>query len=122
MQLKYQSMDASFNFDKVIQIKSAPIKLITLTNFILEVINLSENSFSKESLASAQAIMFTFSLNRNGKSRSLKKKRHDQSKETPSPVYVTINIYSQSRSKTMINWLYFLYMVVSQYHTVGYWI
>ena len=56
MRLKYQSTDANFNFEKAIQIESAPIEFITLTNFTLEVINLSENSFSKESLALASQL------------------------------------------------------------------
>ena len=104
MHLKYQFTNANFKFEKASQIKSVPIELLTLVNFILG-ISLSEKVFSKESLALAQAMMFNFRFNRDGKRRSLKKKRHDQSKETPFPLYVAIKIYS--RSKTMINWLHF---------------
>ena len=107
MRLKCQSTDADFKFDKASQIESVPIELLTLVNFILEGINLFEKGFSKESLALAQAMIFNFRFNRVGKRRSLKKKRHDQSKETPFPLYVAIKIYSHSHSKTMINWLHF---------------
>ena len=78
MHLKCQSTDANFKFDKASQIESVPVELLTLVNFILEGIDLSEKGFSKESLALAQAMMFNFCFNRDGKRRSLKKKRHDQ--------------------------------------------
>ena len=81
MHLKCQSTDANFKFDKTSQIESVPVELLTLVNFILEGIDLSEKGFSKESLALAQAIMFNFRLNRDGKRRSLKKNRHDQPKK-----------------------------------------
>ena len=106
MRLKIQSTDTAFKFDKDNQIKFVPIELLTIINFIQEGINLSEKGFSKESLAIAQAMQFNFRFNRDGKS-VLTKKRHDKSKETPFPLYVAIKIYSHSRSKTMINWLYF---------------
>ena len=115
MRLKCQSTDANFTFDKASQIKSVPIELLTLVNFILEGINLSEKGFSKESLALAQAMMFNFHFNRDGKRRPLKK-RHDQSKETPFPLYLAIKIYSYSRSKTMINWLHFCASISISYN------
>ena len=83
MRLKCQSMDANFKIDKVSQIESVPIELLTLVNFILEGIDLSEKGFSKKSLALAPTMMFNFCFNRNGKRRSLKKKRHDESNGTP---------------------------------------
>ena len=113
MCLKCQSTD--FMFDKASQITSVPIELLTLVNFILEGINLSEKGFSKESLALAQAMMFNFHFNRDGKRRPLKK-RHDQSKETPFPLYVAIKIYSHNRSKTMINWLHFCASISISYN------
>ena len=67
MHLTCQSTDANFNFDKASQIESVPIELLTLVNFILEGIDLSEKGFSKESIALAQAIMFNFRFNRDGK-------------------------------------------------------
>ena len=103
MRLKCQSADANFKFDKASQIEEVPIELLTLINFILEETDLSEKGFAKESHALAQAMTFNFHFNRDGKRLSLKKKRHDQSKETPFPLYVAINIYSHSRSKAMIN-------------------
>ena len=106
MRLKCQSMDANFKFDKTSQIESVPIELYTLANF--EGIDLSEKGFSKESLALAWVIMFNFCFSRYRKGHSLKKKRHDQSKETPFPVYIAIKIYSHSRSKFMVNLLQFL--------------
>ena len=106
MRLKCQSRDANLKFGKASQIESMPIELLTLVNYILKGIDLSEKGFSKESLALAQAMMFNFRFNRDGKRQSLKKKRHDQSKETHFPLYVTIKIYSHSRSKFMINLLY----------------
>ena len=83
MRLKCQSKDANFKFEKASQIKSVPIKLLTLVNFILEKIDLSEKSFSKESFALALA-MFNFLFNRDGKRRSLKK-RHDHKEKHPFP-------------------------------------
>ena len=105
MRLKCQSTDANLKFDRARQIESLSIELLTLVNFILKGINLSEKGFSKESLTLAQA-MFNFCFNRDGKRRSLKK-RHDQTKETPFPLYVAIKVHSHSCSKTMINWLHF---------------
>ena len=83
MRLKCQSTDANLKFDKTSQIESVPIEVLTLVNFILGGIDLSEKGFSKESLALAQAMIFNFCFNKDGKRQSLKKKRHDQSKETP---------------------------------------
>ena len=114
--LKCKSTNAIFKFDKASQIESVPVELLTLVNFILEGIDLSEKGFSKESLALVQAMMFNFSFNRHGKRRSLKKKRHDQSKETPFPLYVAIKIYSHSRSKTMTNWLHFCASISISYN------
>ena len=67
MHLTCQSTDANFNFDTASQIESVPIELLTLVNFILEGIDLSEKGFSKESIALAQAIMLNFRFNRDGK-------------------------------------------------------
>ena len=107
MRLNYQSTYANFKFDKASQIESVLIELLTPVDFILEGIDLSENGFSKESLALAQAMMLNFRFNRDGKRRSSKKKRHDQSKETTFPLYVAIKVYSHSGSKIIMNWLYF---------------
>ena len=107
IRLKCQSTDSNFKFDKASEIESVPIELFTPVNIILEGIDLSENCFSKESLALAQVMVFNFRFYGDGKRQSLKKKRHDQSKETPFPLYVSIKIYSHSRSKTMISWLHF---------------
>ena len=71
MHLKCQSTDANFKFDKTSQIESVPIQLLTLVNFILEGIDLSEKGFSKESLALVQAMLFNFHFNRDGRKRSL---------------------------------------------------
>ena len=71
---KCQSMDANFKFDKARKIESVPIELLTLVNFILERIDFSQTSFSKESIALAQAMMFNFYFNTDGKIQSLKKK------------------------------------------------
>ena len=57
MRLKCQFTDPNVKFDKASQIESVPIELLTLVNFILEGIALSEKGFSKESLALAQAMM-----------------------------------------------------------------
>ena len=83
-----------------------PIDFLTLVNSFLEGIDLSEKGFSKESLRLAQAMMFNFHFNTDGKRKLLNKKRHDQSKEIPFAIYVAIEIYHHSCSKTMINWLY----------------
>ena len=114
MLLKYQSTDANFKFYKASHIESVPIELLTLVNFIVEGVG-----FSKEPSALAQAMMFNFCFNMDEKRQSLKKKMHDQSKETPFPLYVAIKIYSHSRSKTMINWLYFCAGILHQYKHDG---
>ena len=80
---KCQSKDANFKIDKARKIESVPIELLTLVNFILERIDFSQTSFSKESIALAQAMMFNFYFNTDGKIQSLKKKWNDQLKETP---------------------------------------
>ena len=114
--LKCQSAEANFKSDKASQIDSVPVELLTQVNFILERISLSEMGFSKESLALDQTIIFNFYFNVDGKRLSLKKKRHDQSKETPFPLYVAIKIYSHSCSKTMINWLHFCAGISTSYN------
>ena len=115
MRLKCQSTDDNFKLGKASQIEPVPIELLTLVNFILEGTDLSEKSFSKESLALAQAMMFNFCFNRDGKRRSLKNKRHDQSKETLFPLYVAIKNYSYSHSKTIVNLLYFCAVISISY-------
>ena len=67
LRLKCQSTDANFKFDKLSQIEPVPIELLTQVNFILEGTDLSEKSFSKESLTLAQTMMFNFSFSRDGK-------------------------------------------------------
>ena len=47
MRLKCQCTDANFKFDKASQIGSVPFEFLTLVNFILEGIDLSEKGFSK---------------------------------------------------------------------------
>ena len=105
MLLKCQSNDSTMQFDKESQIQSVPIELLTLINFILEGIDLSTKGFSKESLFISQAMMFNFKSNRN-KEAPVVDKRHHISRETPFPLYSAIKIYSMSRSKTIINWLF----------------
>ena len=61
-------------------------------------------------------MMFNFCFNRDGKRRLLKKKRHNQSKETPFSLYVSIKIYTHSRSKTINNWLYFCAGILVSYN------
>ena len=92
MCLNCPSVDANFKFDEANQIQSVPTVLLTLVNFILEGIDLSEKGFSIESHALSQAMMFNFCFNRDGKRRWLKKKKDDQSKETPFPLCVAIKI------------------------------
>ena len=105
MQLKCQSKESNLKFDKASQIQSVPIELLAIVNFILEGIDLTEKGFSKESLSIAQTMMFNFRMNKK-KLKPSSSKRHDQTKETPFPLYTAVKIYSQSRSKTLINWLY----------------
>ena len=61
--LKCQSTDAGFKFYKAVKMSQCQSS-ITLVNFILEGIDLSENGFSKESLALDQIMMFNFRFNR----------------------------------------------------------
>ena len=72
MCLKCQSTNSNFKFDKASQYKSVSIELLTLVNFVLEGIDLSEKGFSKRSLALARAMMFNFCFNKDEKRRSLK--------------------------------------------------
>ena len=78
----------------------------TLINFVQDGISISEKGFTKESLSISQTLMYNFRLNRDKKKPSLYK-RHDRAKETPFPLYVAVKVYSASRSKTLLNWLYF---------------
>ena len=103
---KCKASDKTLKFDKASQINSVPIELLTLVNFILEGVNLTDKGFSKESLAISQIMQFNFRSNRDEKKLNTKK-RHDQSKETPFPLYAAVKMYTHSRSKTMINWLYY---------------
>ena len=106
MSLKCKSKNPDTGFDKQSQISSIPIELLTLVNFIQDGIDASVDGFSKESLAISQTILYNFRFNRDKKQIALHK-RHDQTKETPFPMYIAIKIYHETRSKTLINWLYF---------------
>ena len=106
MRLKCQSKTQDTSFDKQSQIKSIPIELLTLINFVQDGIDASVDGFSKESLAISQKNLYNFRINRDKKQISLHK-RHDQIKETPFPMYIAIKIYHETRSKTLTNWLYF---------------
>ena len=97
----------SLTVDKKGQISSVPIELLTLINLLQDGINLKDEGFSKESLAISQVIMYNFRYNVRKEGIS-SYKRHNQCTETPFPLYVAVKIYSKCRSKTLINWLYFV--------------
>ena len=87
MRLKCQSKTQDTSFDKQSQIKSIPIELLTLINFVQDGIDASVDGFSKESLAISRTILYNFRFNRDKKQIALHK-RHDQTKETSFPMYI----------------------------------
>ena len=106
MHRKCQEYSLSLNVDIQSQLDSVPIELVSLINFLQDGIDLIEKAYSKEALAISQTIMYNFSYNIENKGIS-SYKRHNKNTQPPFPLYVTVKSYSSSRSKTLVNWLYF---------------
>ena len=83
-----------------------PIKLVQLINFLQDRIDLNDKGYSKEALAISQNIIYNFRYNIKNKGIS-SYKQHNKITHPPFPLHVAIKLYSSSRSKTLVSWLYF---------------
>ena len=106
MHRKCQEHSLSLNVDFQSQLDSVPIELVQLINFLQDGIDLNEKGYSKEAVAISQTIMYNFRYNIKNKIIS-SHKRHNKNTQPPLPLYVAVKSYSSSRSKTLVNWLYF---------------
>ena len=106
MHRKCQEHSLSLNVDFQSQLDSVPIELVQLINFLQDGIDLNEKGYSKEAVAISQTIMYNFRYNIKNKIVS-SHKRHNKNTQSPLPLYVAVKSYSSSRSKTLVNWLYF---------------
>ena len=106
MHRKCQEHSLSLNVDFQSQLDSVPTELVQLINFLQDGIDLNEKGYSKEAVAISQTIMYNFRYNIKNKIVS-SHKRHNKNTQPPLPLYVAVKSYSSSRSKTLVNWLYF---------------
>ena len=106
MHRKCQEHSSSLNVDRQSQLDSVPIELMQLINFLQDGIDLNDKGYSKEALAISQTIMYNFRYNIKNKGIS-SYKRPNKNTQPPFPLYVAVKLYSLSRSKTLVNWLYF---------------
>ena len=106
MHRKCQEHSLSLNVDFQSQLDSVPIELVQLINFLQDGIDLNEKGYSKEAVAISQTIMYNFRYNIKNKIVS-SHKRHNKNTQPPLPLYVAVKSYSSSRSKALVNWLYF---------------
>ena len=106
MHRKCQEHSLSLNVDFQSQLDSVPIELVQLINFLQDGVDLNEKGYSKEAVAISQTIMYNFRYNIKNKIVS-SHKRHNKNTQPPLPLYVAVKSYSSSRSKTLVNWLYF---------------
>ena len=87
--------------NKIDQVNSMPIHLLTLVSILIDGLGVSNRQFSQPALTMAQLIQTNFHKNKNHdtqQSRKILKK-----KETPVALYSTLNIYGTFRSKTVID-------------------
>ena len=105
MHRKCQEQSSSLNVDLQRQLDLAPIELLQLINPLQDGIDLNDKGYSKEALATSQTIMYNFRYNTENKGIS-SYKRHNKNTQPPFPLCVAVKLYSSSRSKTLVNWLY----------------
>ena len=106
MHRKCQEHSSSLNVDRQSQLDSVPIELMQLINFLQDGIDLNAKGYSNEALAISQTIMYYFGYNIKNKGISSYKQRNKNT-QPPFLLYVAAKLYSSSRSKTLVNWLYF---------------
>ena len=107
MHRKCQEHSSSVNVDLQSQLDLAiPIELVQSINFLEDGIDLNDKSYSKEALTISETIMYNLRYNTKNKGIS-SYKRHNKNTQPPFPLYVAVKLYSSSRSKTLVNWLYF---------------
>ena len=106
MHRKCQEHSSSLNVGLNSRLDSVPIKLVQLINFLQEGIDLKDKGYSKEASVISQNIMYNFKYNIKNKGLS-SYKRHSPYTQPPFLLYDTVKLYSSSRSKTLVNWLYF---------------
>ena len=117
MDRQCQEHSSSLNVNLQSQLDSVPIKLVHLINFLQDGIDLSDKGYSKEALAISQTIMYNFRYNIKNKGIS-SYKRPNKNTQPPFPLYVAVKLYSSSRSKTLVNWLYFCAGISLPYKSV----
>ena len=88
------------------QLDSVPIELVQLISFLQDGIDLKDKGYMKEALAISQTIMYNvrYSMKYKGISSY---KQYSKNNKLASLLYVSVKLYSSSRSKTLVNWLYF---------------
>ena len=106
MHRKCQAHSLSLNVGLNSRLDSVPTKLVQLINFLQEGIDLNDKGYSKEASVISQNIMCNFKYNIKNKGLS-SYKRHSQYTQPPFLLYDAVKLYSSSRSKTLVNWLYF---------------
>ena len=102
---KCQGHSLSLNDDLQSQLDSVPIELMQLINFLQDGIHLNDKGYLKEALAISQTIMYNFRYNIKNKRISSYKPRNKDT-QPPFLLYIAVKLYSSSRSKTLVNWLY----------------
>lgn len=93
------------------QYESVPPSLMCLISMLLNGSNINEQEtdISQACLTIAQLIIF----NTKKSTPATKKTRHSQEREPPLPLYLGLNVHTQTRSKKLVNTLYHMGLCVS---------
>ena len=101
--------DMKYNFSGTFQEKcqedSVPEKLKALVDMILEgpnIKNQTENDDKSAGLTISQLIMFNSVKHKRREESKSKSIRHQRNRETPFPIYMSLLIHSQTRSRELI--------------------
>lgn len=102
----------SGNFSPGCQYDCVPPSLMCLVSMLLNRPNIADQAteVSQSCLTIAQLIIFNA---KKGKSAINKKTRHSRVREPPLPIYIALNVHTQTRSKKLVDNLYNLGLSVS---------
>ena len=92
------------SFDEDSQMKSIPIRLLTLINLLIDGTCEGGNRVRQAALTCSQIIMY------NCQKENTVKSYHSKKRETPVVIYTSLKIYSTVRSKTLIEHFFYRYM------------
>ena len=98
-------------FSSNCQESSVPIELLSLISTLIDGVNIENEIFSQPALASAQQIMFNYRINKEKKVNNIR--RHLKIKEIPLAIYITLKLYTITRSKTLIQCFHSLGICIS---------